>query len=91
MLLNSASLLQNNFSSARYKPDTVTMNTPLSQGGMPVFRGQDVVGHATVLVLQTVAETAKDGPVTQQPIALDLFYIANPDNPDVFCLAPGQF
>lgn len=84
-------VLRTHFLAAGYKPDTVKTGLVL-QNGVLLFRGEDAKGHATILILQGTYKDAADGKQrVLTPASLALLYSADPQNPDVFKLAPGQF
>jgi hypothetical protein len=84
-------VLRTHFLAAGYKPDSVKTGLVL-QNGVLLFRGEDADGHATILILQGTYKDAADGKQrVLTPTSLALLYSADPQNPDVFKLAPGQF
>ena len=83
--------LRAHFVTEGYKPDTVKTGLVLPNG-LLLFRGEDEAGHATILILQ--GSFKADAASKQQvltPTSLALLYSANPQNPDVFKISPGQF
>lgn len=83
--------LRAHFVTEGYKPDTVKTGLVLPNG-LLLFRGEDAAGHATILILQ--GSFKADAASKQQvltPTSLALLYSANPQNPDVFKISPGQF
>jgi len=84
-------VLRSHFATAGYKPDTVKTGLVLPNG-LLLFRGEDADGHATILILQgTFKDTGNGGQKTLKPVSLALLYAADPQSPDVFKVAPGQF
>jgi hypothetical protein len=100
-LIANANALQTFFLQAGYEPQSVVANVQVPEG-LLVFRGRDVQGRMIVLLLRGVtsgdtaagAQTATGesaaGPVLN-PTSLLLAYLADPENPDVFAVQPGQF
>jgi hypothetical protein len=90
-LYANGDVLRTHFLSGGYKPDTIKSGLVL-QDGILLFRGEDTDGHATILILQGQYKDAADGKQRiLTPTSLALLYSADPQNPDVFKLAPGQF
>lgn len=88
-LVADADVLRANFASQGYKADTIISDVAV-KNGILVFRGSDVAGHTTALLLEGRTTADKDRKVFT-PVSLVLLYIADPKHPDVFRLAPGQF
>jgi hypothetical protein len=88
-LLSNAETLRAYFLSASYKPDTIVNNMPVSDG-LLMFRGGDLEGRTTVLLLRGATSGDKP-PRTFSPTGLALFYLADAKNPDVYRLPPGKF
>jgi hypothetical protein len=91
----AANQLRALFLTTGYQPDTITSNLPTSDGTIVVFQGQDTEKHTTLLRL---ANGSVPGPVKQgkrEPptptVALQLSYIMDARNPDIFRLKKGQF
>ncbi|CAK0743987.1 hypothetical protein CCP4SC76_1450002 [Gammaproteobacteria bacterium] len=87
-LADNAVLLGNHFETNGFAPDSITRNALLSSGeGVLVFRGTDKQGRMVLLLLR--GDSNKDKP--DQPkftyTALQLFYVADPANPDIFRLS----
>jgi hypothetical protein len=89
-LYANGDVLRTNFLSAGYQPDSVRTGLVM-QNGILLFRGQDKDGHATILLLQGEFANGEGGKRTLTPTSLALLYAADPDHPEVFKLAPGQF
>lgn len=89
-LYANGDVLRTNFMSAGYQPDSVRTGLVM-QNGILLFRGQDKDGHATILLLQGEFANGEGGKRTLTPTSLALLYAADPDHPEVFKLAPGQF
>ena len=95
-LFSNGNILRAHFlEGGSYKGDTVITDAA-TKTGLLMFRGSDADGHSTVLLLQGTmsapanATADKDRRVLT-PASLDLFYLADTKNPDVYRLAPGQF
>lgn len=83
-------VLRTHFMQAGYKPDSIKTGLVLDNGIL-LFRGEDGQGRATILILQGTFKNGADKQKTLTPTSLALLYSLNPENPDVFRLAPGQF
>jgi len=90
VLQTNGATLQSYFRNAGYKADTIKMNALLNIGYL-LFQGSDVEGHMTRLLLAGNLKQDQAGHVQLQSTALNLQYIADPANPDIFRIAPGQF
>jgi hypothetical protein len=94
-LTRNARRLAEHFKQAGYRPSSIATDVPL-KGGTLVFRGSDKVGHATMLVLYDDGK----GPGKGQgggaqkgaggPTALTLYYLSDPERPDVETPAPDH-
>lgn len=89
-LVNTANQLGNYLKDAGYKPDSIAINAVAPDGSLVVFRGEDSKGHMTLLVLRGRAEKA-DKNIKLTPNVLQLSYVADVRNPDVFHLDKGKF
>ncbi len=89
-LFSNANVLRTHFVSAGYKPETVALNMPIS-GGLLMFRGSDVDGQTTLLMLQGAITQAKDNQRVLTPSSLMLFYVADAEKPDVYRIPEGLF
>lgn len=87
--IDFARLLLGYLTGAGYKADTVATNLAQPDGSVVVFRGDDGQRRRTLLVLGGVA--APDGPKPAGPPVLQLSYIRDPQNPDVFQIRRGDF
>ena len=84
-----ARMLQTHLVGVGYKPDTVAVNLAQPDGTIVVFRGDDAQGRRAIAALIGVA--AVEG---QRPAAvptLQVSYIRDPQNPDVFQIRKGDF
>jgi len=88
-VIDFARLLLGYLSGTGYKADTVATNLAQPDGSVVVFRGDDGQRRRTILVLGGVA--APDGPKPAGPPVLQLSYIRDPQNPDVFQIRRGDF
>ena len=84
-----ARMLQTHLVSVGYKPDTVAVNLAQPDGTVVVFRGDDAQGRRTIAALVGVA--APEGQRPSVPPMLQISYIRDPQNPDVFQIRKGDF
>ena len=84
-----ARMLQSHLVSVGYKSDTVAVNLAQPDGTVLVFRGDDTQGRRTIAALVGVA--APEGQRPAVPPTLQLSYIRDPQNPDVFQIRKGDF
>jgi hypothetical protein len=91
VLSDNGTTLQNYFRTAGYKADTIRMNVLVPALGYVLFEGRDVEGHMTQLVYGGDLKESQPQHLELRPTSLALRYIADPVNPDVFRIAPGQF
>lgn len=84
-----ANLLRGHFATLGYKPDTVVQNAKVQDGVIVVFRGFDFENRMTLLVLNELAK--QEGAPPTAPVMLQLSYVQNIQNPDVFKVNRGQF
>lgn len=84
-------VLRSHFATAGYQPASIKSGLVLPNGIL-LFRGEDAKGHATILILEGEFRAGADSKQrTLTPTALALLYSADPENPDVFKVGPGQF
>lgn len=88
-LVRNSRLLAEHFKEAGYRPDSIETDVPLSDGTL-VFRGADKAGHATLLTLHRSPADTGAGANTPPPTALTLYYIADPQHPDVYTSGAGR-
>jgi hypothetical protein len=84
-----ARMLQGYMTGMGYKADTVAVNATQADGSIVVFRGDDTQGRRTIIVLGNVA--APEGQKPAGPPVLQISYIRDPQNPDVFQIRKGDF
>jgi hypothetical protein len=84
-----ARMLQTHLVSVGYKADTIGVNLAQPDGTVLVFRGDDAQGRRTIAALMGVA--APEGQRPAVPPMLQLSYIRDPQNPDVFQIRKGDF
>ncbi len=84
-----ARMLQTHLVSVGYKADTVAVNLAQPDGAVLVFRGDDTQGRRTIAALAGVA--APEGQRPTVPPTLQVSYIRDPQNPDVFQIRKGDF
>jgi hypothetical protein len=86
-LREAADALGRYFLGLDFPRENVIANTRLKDGTWVVFQGADAQKHTAVL--RFAESAAADG---KRPAAMmTLFYIQNPENPDVFRIGRGQF
>lgn len=103
-LLANATTLQSYLSEQPFPPAGVAMNAQLADGSILLFRGTDAKSRTVLLVvsgLPRAAEAAKAGApkgaekgaekAAESKPVVRLSYIANPAEPDIFRVKPGQF
>lgn len=88
-LLANAELLVAYFQGKGYKPGTVATNVPISDGVI-LFRGEDQQGRQTAVILRGTS-TETNGQRSFAARILGVYYIADPQHPDVYRIRPGQF
>jgi hypothetical protein len=84
-----ANLLRAHFASLTYRPDSVVQNAKVQDGVIVVFRGFDMENRMTLLVLNELAK--QEGAPPTAPVMVQLSYVQNIQNPDVFRVNKGQF
>ncbi len=84
-----ARMLQTHLVSVGYKADTVAVNLTQPDGTVLVFRGDDTQGRRAIAALAGVA--APEGQRPAVPPTLQISYIRDPQNPDVFQIRKGDF
>jgi len=89
LAVDLARMLQNHLVSVGYKADTVAVNLAQPDGTLVVFRGDDTQGRRTIAVLMGVA--APEGQRPTGPPMMQISYIRDPQNPDVFQIRKGDF
>lgn len=90
-LVANGEALKSYFASEGFVASSIATDTMLHDGIL-LFRGTDVDGHTVALMLRGSMSAATDkAPQRFTPIALLLFYIADPKTPDVFKIPAGKF
>lgn len=84
-----ARMLQNYLAGVGYKADTIATNLAQPDGSVIAFRGDDAQGRRTILVVGGVA--APEGQKPAGPPVVQIAYIRDPQNPDVFQIKRGEF
>jgi hypothetical protein len=69
---------------------SIVSNSPV-RDGILLFRGTDINGRMTALMLHGSLSAGSDKTKTFTPNALLLFYLASPKSPDVFKIQSGKF
>ncbi|WP_158817526.1 hypothetical protein [Methylocapsa sp. S129] len=88
-LTANAETLRAYFLGAGYKADTIVNNAPMNNGVL-LFRGADSSGRTTALLLQG-SFTGDKEQRTLSPTNVNLFYLADAKNPDIYRVQPGKF
>lgn len=91
VLRNNGVTLQSYFRNAGYKTETIRMDVLVPTLGDVLFEGRDADGHMTQLVLGGELKQDQSNHFQLKPTGLVLRYVADPVNPDIFRIAPGQF
>jgi hypothetical protein len=92
-LVGAANSLRDYFAAQNYKPGTVVANRQLNENAIVVFRGADAQDRIVLVLLNGAAGAARkdEKQPPPPPLSLELSYIADPANPDVFRIGKGQF
>ena len=88
---NAASILVEYFRGQGHDPEKTLVGVPLEGGGLLAYYSEDSDGSSVTLTLapRPVADdSAAEG---DQPLLMQLSYVANAADPDVFRLEPGSF
>jgi hypothetical protein len=88
-VVDMARMLQTHLVSVGYKADTIAVNLAQPDGTVLVFRGDDAQGRRAIAALAGV--TAPEGQRPAVPPTLQVSYIRDPLNPDVFQIRKGDF
>lgn len=92
-LVEAANLLRDHFLTRHRAPDEIVANHPIGEHAILVFRARQPSGRMLVLLLSGVGaagRAAADG-ASAPPLSLQLSYIADYANPDVFRIERGRF
>lgn len=87
--LGAARQLQSYFAGLGHRPDTVATNAQQRDGSILVYAGDDGQRRRTLLVLSNVV--GPEGRPPEGAPVLQLSYIRDPQNPDVFQIRRGDF
>jgi hypothetical protein len=90
VLIGNATLLRANFERQSFRPDSVAVNVP-HKDGVVMFQAADARNRMVQLVMFGKWGERKGDQAQLTPTELHLSYLADPANPDVFKLQPGQF
>jgi hypothetical protein len=92
-LARGAGLLVGYFQSQAFSPESLIVNgVAKDRKALVAFRGVDAQKRMVLLILPgTFSETRGDSAPSFSPVSMRLSYILDPDNPDIFKIAPGQF
>lgn len=92
-IVAAANSLRDYFLSEHFPPNSIAANRQLAPNTILVFRGSDAQKRAILLVLSGAAARARGATKkdVQSPLTLELSYIENAANPDVFRISKGQF
>jgi hypothetical protein len=92
-LVEAANALRNHFQAQYHPPDEIVANYPIGEHAILVFRARQPSGRMLLLLLSGVGaagRAAADG-ASAPPLSLQLSYIADYANPDVFRIERGRF
>ncbi|MFM7343895.1 MAG: hypothetical protein ACKO1J_00820 [Tagaea sp.] len=87
--LGAARQLQGYFAGLGHRPDSVATNAQQRDGSILVYAGDDAQRRRTLLVLSNVV--GPEGRPPEGAPVLQLSYIRDPQNPDVFQIRRGDF
>lgn len=96
----AASLLVSYFRNQNYDPEKTAIGVPLANGALLAFYAEDADGSSVTLTVASrpaeegaADETAEEGSEEQAPerLLMQLSYVGDFANPDIFRLAPGSF
>jgi hypothetical protein len=87
----AAATLQQYFLGQGFPPDRVMANARVNDGSVLVFQGVDAQNRMTRLRLIGMPGEGADQEKGAPPMTLLLSYIQDPQNPDVYRIAKGQF
>lgn len=98
-LVEAANQLRTYLLGVGYRADSIVANARLPDGTILVFRGLDADNRGATVVLTGIPADksadakgdAKDKAPPVKPASLQLSYVSDPKNPDVFHIKPGQF
>lgn len=89
-VVGAANLLRNHFLAAGYQPNTILANQQMPHGFV-VFRGLDAAGRMVMLMLAGAVGAEAEKEKSLPPITLQLSYVHDPQHPDIYRVAKGQF
>jgi hypothetical protein len=89
-LLANAEALRGYFLTDGFVPKSIVTNAAIGEGVM-FFRGEDVNGHSTVLILKGTMGPEGQKPRAFTPTATVLYYMADAEHPDVYKVPAGKF
>lgn len=89
-LFSNANILREHFLASGFRPETVATGGVLA-AGLLMFRGADAEGRATELLLVGTYQQDADKHRILTPTELDLRYVADSKNPDIYKLPAGSF
>lgn len=87
--LGAARQLQGYFAGLGHRPDSMAANVQQRDGSILIYAGDDAQRRRTLLVLSNVA--GPEGRPPEGAPVLQLSYIRDPQNPDVFQIRRGDF
>ncbi|SVC98442.1 uncharacterized protein METZ01_LOCUS351296, partial [marine metagenome] len=82
-------ILGNHFFNKRYQEDGLVAHARLNDGSILIFRGKDQKGRMALLRLSDPQSNNKNNEGLE--IALNLSYIAKPEQPDIYKFKEGDF
>ena len=95
----AASLLVSYFRSQNYDPEKTAIGVPLANGALLAFYSEDADGSSVTLTVasrpaeEAAADESAEGSEESAPerLLMQLSYVGDFANPDIFRLAPGSF
>lgn len=89
-LFSDANILREHFLASGFRPETIATGGVLAVG-LLMFRGADAAGRTTELLLLGTYQKGADNRSVLTPTELDLRYVADAKNPDIYKLPDGSF
>ncbi|MEM6491588.1 MAG: hypothetical protein AAF684_06800, partial [Pseudomonadota bacterium] len=89
-LVAMANQLRTHFAGQGYDPATLIANRRLNESQTIIFRGRDAANRMTLLTLDA-PPTPEGAEAPPREPSLQLVYMDNPEQPDVFAIDQGAF
>jgi hypothetical protein len=92
----AASLLVSYFRSQNYDPEKTAVGVQLANGALLAFYAEDADGSSVTLTVASrpsdePAAEGTEAPAAEEQLLMQLSYVGDFANPDIFRLAPGSF